>query len=246
MLSGVLLNAALFAVIRYKILVDTSLHGSAWTDMLMLTFGVITCAVAAAFIIAQTDYKRLLAYSSIENMAVIVFTAGLGAWGAVALVIHTIAHALAKSMLFFTSGDILIRFKSTKFDRVFGVMSILPYTGTLFLVGMLALLAVPPSPLFFSEYIMVSAGITTHPILISLMIVSLAIAFAGFIRLFMPFLLGKAAHGEGDGVAVHAGEVWSLSHTAALLHIALLSVIGILLWDGALFGMIVHIASFTR
>lgn len=219
MLSGILLNTALFAILRFRVLVDGTLGGSAWTGELLLVFGVLSCAIPAAFILLQTDYKRLLAYSSIEHMGIIVFSAGLGAVGAFASVIHMVGHALAKSGLFFAAGNILLRFKSTKFERVGEVMRVLPYTGALFLTLLLALLAVPPSPLFGSELLLVSQGIVEHPYLTTILLFALAVVFAGFVRLGMSMLFAPSNVNRDDVVR---GETWNFAHTAVLLHVVAL------------------------
>ncbi len=221
LLSGVLLNAALFTVLRYKALTDAALGGGAYTDGLLLAFGVLTLVVAAAFILTQTDYKRLLAYSSAEHMGFVALSLGLGPVGAVAAVIELIGHALAKSMLFFGAGNILVRFRSTKFSRVAGVHRVLPYTGGLFFAGILMLLAVPPSPLFMSEYLAIAAGIRAHPLAIMAALGAFVVILSGFIRLVTPFLFAPVPEG-GAAHPVARGESWNLSHTAMLLHLVLL------------------------
>ncbi|TSD05606.1 MAG: hydrogenase-4 component F [Parcubacteria group bacterium Greene0714_7] len=220
MLSGILLNAALFGILRFRVLVDGSLASSEWTSELFLVFGVLSCIIPAAFILIQADYKRLLAYSSIEHMGLIVFSAGLGTVGAVASVIHIVGHALLKSALFFSAGNILLRFKSTKFDRIGQVMRTLPYTGALFLTLILMLLAIPPSPLFGSELLLISQSVVLHPIFATIVLLALAIIFAGFIRLIIPFLFSPALVPPKSEVEV--GEKWGWSHTAIAFHLILL------------------------
>jgi len=222
MLSGVLLSVALYAILRFKGLVDLSLGGSTWTNGFFLVFGAISFMLPAAFILSQRNYKRLLAYSSIEHMGFIVFCIGLGVPGMIAAVAHLIGHALAKSMLFFGTGNILLRWKSTKFSRLGPVITSLPYTGTLFMLGLLALLAVPPSPIFFSEVSAFTVAIGTHPWLSAAMLFAGTVIFAGMIRHFVPMIYGK----RPDPVDAPV-ETWNLSHTAMSLHLVLLFVLGI-------------------
>ena len=106
-------------------------------------------AVPAAFVLVQRDYKRLLAYSSIEHMGLITLSAGLGAVGSIAATIHIAGHALVKSALFFAAGNILLKYRSTKFENVTGVARVLPYTGALFLLSFFAVVLGPPFPFFF-------------------------------------------------------------------------------------------------
>ncbi len=238
-LSGVLLNAALFAILRYKALVDGSLGDSSWTDSLLIFFGVLSFAVSAVFILVQENYKRLLAYSSIEHMGFMTFAFGLGPVGYAAGIVHIVGHALTKSLLFFAAGNVLLRFKHTVIERIGNVINVLPYSGPFLLIGILALLAVPPSPLFLSEYEAIAAAVTVHPIATFIVLVSGAVAVAGFIRLFLPMLL--EVRGEAAPVV---GERWNLSHTAMALHVVLIIVIGVALMAPAGRTFITSVATY--
>lgn len=219
MLSGVLLNTALFVILRYKSLADASLGNGEWTNNFLLAFGALSFAVSAAFILIQKNYKRLLAYSSIEHMGFTTFAFGLGPVGSVLGIIHLVGHALAKSMLFFASGNILLRFKTTDISRVGNVMKVLPYTGAFFLIGILMLLAVPPSPLFVSEYGVVASAILAHPWYVALILIAGTVVVAGFTRLLIPLLFA------GDSEA-EKGERLNLSHFAMAFHVVLLVLLG--------------------
>jgi hydrogenase-4 component F len=237
MLSGVLLNIALFSILRYKSLVDLSLGGSDWTNRLFLIFGALSFIVPAAFILVQRNYKRLLAYSSIEHMGFIVFCIGLGAPGMLAALVHLIAHSLIKSMLFFGTGNILLRWKSTKFAHVGPVMKSLPITGSIFLVGLLALLATPPSPIFFSELSAFSAGIGSHPLLVIGMLLAGTVIFAGMLRNLIPMLFSQ----KEDTVKAPV-ETWNISHAAMVLHLVAVVVFGVLLMSPSTWSFLTNIA----
>lgn len=221
MLSGVLLNIALFAILRYKGLVDAALGGPAWTNQLFILFGALSFMLPAAFILVQRNYKRLLAYSSIEHMGFAVFCFGFGAPGAVAGLIHLIGHSLIKSMLFFGTGNILLRWKSTKVENIGPVLTSLPYTGAMFLVGMLALLAAPPSPIFLSEYLGFAAATASHPFLVVGMLLAATVVAAGFFRNLAPMLLSRKV----DDVKTPM-ERWNISHTAMALHLVVIVLLG--------------------
>jgi hydrogenase-4 component F len=226
MLSGVLLNAALLPILRFKGIVDgTAAPG--WTDHLMIAFGIMSLIVPAAFVLIQRDYKRLLAYSSIEHMGLITFASGLGPVGAVASIVHIAGHALSKSALFFGAGNILAAYRSTKFENVYGVAKTLPYTGALFLIALLGLLAVPPSPMFLSEYLLVAAAIQTHPYALAAIGIALAVIFAGFIWLLGPMLFSKKVSAQ---VEEGEGESWNFSHTGITLNLLALVALGICVW----------------
>lgn len=237
LLSGILLPVALVAILRFKQIVDASLGGPAWTGSLLIIFGTMSVLISAAFILVQYDYKRLLAYSSIEHMGIIAISFGVGGIAAVAGVIHLVAHALIKSSLFFGAAPIVERFKSTKFANVSGVATALPYTGALLLVGLFALLAAPPSPLFLSEYILVSVLVGTHPILAALVIMALTIIAAGFIRQLMPFLFAS----KDTAPVVVTEKSLSVAHGGIILQYLFVAGIGVALWTPQGFAMVGHI-----
>src|SRR3989344_4630762 len=240
LLSSVLLPVAFLAILRFKSIVDLSLGDPTWTGTLLVVFGLISICIPAFFILVQQDYKRLLAYSSIEHMGLIALAFGLGGVAAVAGMIHLAGHALVKSALFFGAGAILLRFKSTKFARVHAVGNVLPYTAVFFLIGLLALLAVPPSPLFLSEYLLVAVGLRSHPVIMALVLIALTITAAGFIRLCMPFLFAREG-GRAEAVPPKEGEL--IANVAApLVHYAMIAALGVLLWTSYGFDVAGQIA----
>src|SRR3989344_2423879 len=239
LLSGILLPVALTAVLRFKLIVDASLGGSDWTGWLLIIFGVISVLIAAAFILVQHDYKRLLAYSSIEHMGIISILFGISGLAAVAGVIHLVGHALIKSGLFYGAASIVERFKTTKFENVAGIARALPHTALLFLIGMLALLAAPPSPLFLSEYVLVAQTVVMHPLVLAFALFALTVIAAGFIRQLIPFLYSRHAPHEH---ALAPRESWTVAHGGIALHYLLVAALGIALWTPQGFAAAQHIA----
>ncbi|MDO8648854.1 MAG: proton-conducting transporter membrane subunit [Candidatus Peregrinibacteria bacterium] len=215
LLSGILLNVALYTVLRFTFITDTALGSSSWTSGFFLTFGLFSITLSAFIIFSQENYKRLLAYSSIEHMGLLAFAIGLGPVGAVAAVMHMIGHAFAKSLLFFGAGDILLHWKSTKIANVRGIMHSTPVTGMLFLGGLLAILAVPPSPLFVSELLLVASGMSVHPVLTLLLLVLLTIVFVGFLRAAFRMLFSKP---ETPSVA-RQGLRWNRTQAIMLMEL---------------------------
>lgn len=200
MLSGVLLPVALYAVVRAKSLTDAVLGSGAWTGNFFIFFGALSVIVAACFMIKQPNFKRLLAYSSIEHMGIAVFALGLGNTGLTIACVHVFGHALAKSGLFFNAGSIMNAYGSTKFKNVSAVAKFLPITGTLFVFGILMLLAVPPSPLFFSEVAVISAAVGSHPFATAVVSLALVMVGASFFASFMPMLFER----REDALPPHA------------------------------------------
>lgn len=197
-LSGILLNCAMLVVLRYYILTNKAV-GPEFAQNLLLIFGIISVAIAALFIIAQRDIKRLLAYSSIENMGLIAVGFGIGGpLGVFAGLLHTINHSLAKTLLFCASGNILVKYHSRDMQDIKGLWKTMPITAVLFAGGALALSGVPPFNLFISELALVTAGITTgHIGLMIFCLILLTIVLAALAKMVLNTVLGdKPEHIE--------------------------------------------------
>ena len=236
MLSGILLNVALFTVLRFKLITDTALGSSAWTGGFFLTFGLLSIALPAFILLTQENYKRLLAYSSIEHMGILSFAVGLGPAGAVAAVMHMVGHTLAKSLLFFGAGDILLRWKSTKIANIRGVMRAAPVTGILFLLGLLMLLAVPPSPLFVSELMVVAVGMSQRPALTLLFLLLLVIVCIGMMRAVFRMLFSH------DPAPVKRARGWNLTRAIMLIELLFLIAVGVFFMTNEGFRLAASIA----
>src|SRR6266571_3344059 len=138
-MSGVLLAVALYTIIRWKIVVDVAL-GPAFTNRLLITLGVLSLALAAFSLVIQHNYKRMLAYSSIEHTGLMCIGLALGPLGVFAMLLHLISHTAAKSMMFILAGEVLHRYNTTELERVSGLLKTMPRTGALFAGGMLAII----------------------------------------------------------------------------------------------------------
>jgi len=229
MLSGILLNVAFFTLLRFKNIVDQTLGSSDWTNQFFLLFGVLTIVLPAIILLIQRNYKRMLAYSTVEHMGIMAFLVGLGPVGMIAFTVHMIGHALSKSTLFFGAGELLQRFESTKFHLVHDVMRRAPRTGFLFLVAALFLIAVPPTGLFLSEFVLVGLGMTTNPILTILAVLGITLAGLGLLKHLFEMLFGPVVPEEKQDTPV---ETWNLTHTVMSLQL----VIGLVFGIWVLFG----------
>lgn len=190
LLSGVLLNVAFFAILRFKSVVDIAV-GQAFSRELLIIFGIISIAVAAFIIFVQKNYKRLLAYSSIEHMGILALGFGFGGIGIFGAVLHMIYHSLAKSILFLSSGNIFLKYSSTKIANVKGVLKTLPVSGVIFFAGFLAITGTPPFGLFLSKIYILSAGFSAHPIVSILALLLFGLVFAGFLKHVMAMVFGE-------------------------------------------------------
>ncbi|MBI2551110.1 hypothetical protein HYV73_02075 [Candidatus Uhrbacteria bacterium] len=228
-LSGTLLNCAFVTILRFKDLVDFSLNQTWWTERFFLVFGLLSVALPAFIFLGLRNYKRLLAYSSVEHMGLMAICVGLGPIGVVPMLMHMAGHTLAKSGLFFGAGEWLLRYKTTKIDLLPRLMRTDTRTAGLFLALMLALLAVPLSPLFASEYFLVAIGINLNKPITFIFMLLLVLAFVGMMRatfamLFDPTMLGTESH-EPSREAAHP-EGWRITHGVMAVHVVLLVALG--------------------
>jgi hydrogenase-4 component F len=199
MMSGVLLAVALYAVVRWKAIVDVAV-GSAFTDSLLIVVGMVTLAVGSFSLLAQTHFKRLLAFSSIEHMGVACFGLALGPLGMFAAFLHLIGHALAKSASFLLSGRVLERFGSGTIASTRGLLATAPQTAVLFAAAIFALGGLPPFGLFLSEILIVKAGWAAgHPLLTGAVLLLLLVAFGSLLVQAHRMLFGEAAPGIVQG-----------------------------------------------
>jgi hydrogenase-4 component F len=156
LLSGTLLNSALLGLIRVQeILIHA--HLESFSNFLFLLTGFLSIMVSAVFMLRLKNYKRMLAYSSIENMGIIFIGISLGKFGVFAVMLHILAHSLSKASLFLTSGNILHLYKSKKIDDVNGLLKKDPRTGWLWIASTLAIIGMPPFPVFLSKFLIVKA-----------------------------------------------------------------------------------------
>jgi len=151
LMSGVLLSVAGYALLRYRVIAAVALDPG-FIRTLLLVVGIGSVAFAASMMIAQRDYKRLLAYSSMEHMGLVAIGMAVGTPLAIAaLLLHVLGHGLAKAVLFCASGQVLEITGTTRMDGVRGLLTRRPVLAGLFALGFAALLGLPPFSLFGSE-----------------------------------------------------------------------------------------------
>lgn len=189
LLSGALLNCAFLALMRVRAVLCVA-GLSDFSGALLIGFGLLSMALATAFIIGQADYKRMLAYSSVEHMGILAFAMGLGA--APAAMLHAVNHSLAKGMLFLVSGNLLAAGRTKAVSETRGLLRALPVSGTLWCAGFLAVTGSPPFGPFISElWILKGAASCARWALAAGYAAALAAVFVG-----MSAVALKMAHGE--------------------------------------------------
>ena len=157
MFSGVLLNTALYCVLRYVPLVRHAL-GSAFADRLLVFFGIFSMLVAAGFVVFQRDAKRLLAYSSVEHLGIITLGFGLGPLGSFAALFHMLNHSLSKSLAFFAAGRLGQRYGTHDMGALSGALRADRIWGLGLLGSILTLIGAAPFAIFMSEYQLLRAA----------------------------------------------------------------------------------------
>lgn len=218
LLSSVLMNVAFFAILRFKGVTDASL-GSNFSSELMIFFGTLSLTFAALIIFVQTNYKRLLAYSSIEHAGLLALGFGFGGVGVFASLLHMLYHALGKALIFFAAGNIFLKYSSTKMRHVTGMIKTLPLSSVVLFVAFIALLGLPPFGLFMTEFLLLSAGMEQYPYLVGVALLSLAVVFFGFLKHLLSMLFGEVPQG------VECGESNGLTQVPLLLVLALFLVL---------------------
>jgi hydrogenase-4 component F len=208
LLSGVLLNCAMYAILRFYALATPSI-GRRYPDGLLLGFGLLSLLVATLFILRQRDYKRLLAYSSVEHIGLVALGVAFGgALGLTGALLQLINHAVTKSLMFFASGHVLLRYGTKEIDRVAGIVRVLPVSGTVLVLGGLALAGAPPFGIFASELTIFGAGFRNgHALAATVALALVALVFVGLFGSLNRMVFGVAPEGTPAGEPSASGLV---------------------------------------
>ena len=229
MLSGVLLNSALYPIIRTVAIVNKNMDSSLFTGRLLIGFGLLSIAVAGIFIITQRDYKRLLAYSSIEHIGIITLAFGIftpvSVFGAL---FHMINHSLTKSMLFLTSGNILQKYGTREIGRIRSLIKVLPISGPVFLLGLFAIGGTPPFSIFTSEFSILIAIFDKNGFAIGITLIGLlTLVFVGIMMTLFKMFYGKNIMKE-----VKEGETNKYGAFVIVIMLVIISITGLYLPQG--------------
>jgi hydrogenase-4 component F len=191
-LSGLLLNVALYAVLRCKVLTDGAL-GTALAGQLMIGFGLASVVGAAFLLSRQRDVKRMFAYSSIEHMGLMTFAFGLGSPVACyAGLLHMTVHSLVKSSIFFVVGHAAQATGTQIMGDIRGLLRSNPAVGWGLMLGALAIVGMPPFGVFAAEFLLLTTTMHELPWAAPLLLLALAIAFAAIFSRVQPMVFGEA------------------------------------------------------
>lgn len=190
-LSGLLLNVALYAVTRSKVLVDGALANH-FAGNLMMGFGLLSVVVAAFFLSRQKDIKRMFAYSSIEHMGLTTFAFGMGGPVATfAALLHMTVHSLTKSAIFFAVGHAVQKSGTQAMEKIRGLIRTNPTIGWGLALGSLAILGMPPFGVFTSEFLILTTAMHEHTWAVPFLLASLGVAFAAIFGKVQPMVFGE-------------------------------------------------------
>ena len=215
-LSGLLLNVAVYALLRFKVLTDGAL-GYPLAGRLMMGFGLASVLVAALFLSRQRDVKRMFAYSSIEHMGLITFAFGMG--GAIATyagLLHVTVHSLIKSAIFFTVGHATQKAGTQIMDQIQGLARVNPTVGWGLMLGSLAILGLPPFGVFASEFLILTTAMREQPWATPILLSALGVAFAAIFSRVQSMVFGGS-------------KLQPLAHPPALLPVFVHITIGLML-----------------
>jgi hydrogenase-4 component F len=222
-MSSALFAVAMYVIVRWKVVADAALNDS-YTDHLLIALGLLSLGVAAFSVVLATNYKRMLAYSSIEHTGLICLGLALGPLGVFAALLHLVNHTAAKSLMFYLVSHIEHKYNSPFIADTGGLLKALPWTGALFAAGLMALIGLPPGGIFISEFALFRAGFALgHPWLMGVTLALLTVVFVSFINHLNKMLYGAPP----EGVAVGETGGWRLG--PLFISIAVLVVLGVTL-----------------
>jgi hydrogenase-4 component F len=193
MLSAALLNVGMYAIIRFLAIAQARL-GDTYPRAVLLSFGFASIVIGALFMVRRGNFKRLFAYSSVEQMGIITVALGFGGTlGLYGALLQMLNHALAKAVLFLSSGDVALRYRTKQAGQVSGLLAAVPVTGAALLLASFAVLGSPPFGLFLSELTIVRAGFAHgSPVFPLLLLALLGLAFVPFARTTAGMVTGTA------------------------------------------------------
>jgi len=199
LLSAVLLNCAMYGVLRVHILASEAVPG--FSSSLLLFFGLLSLAIATAFILTSRDLKRFLAFSSVEHMGIIALGFGIGGPLAVfGAVFHVIAHSLTKTLMFFGAGNIIQKYRTREMKDIKGLGRTMPATASLVVLGGAAIAGSPPFAIFIGELFIISGALVQGDYLVAGIFIALIVMiFAGMTYRVFGMVSGRPQEGVPDG-----------------------------------------------
>src|SRR5262249_49645401 len=196
LLAGGVTSCAFLAILRVYQICSAG-TGAGFVREIMVFMGLLSMAVAAVFMVRQRDFKRMLAYSSVEHMGILVLGIGIGGPAIYGAMLHLINNGLTKGVLFLSAGNIHRAFGSKLTDDVSGALQRVPISGALFLTGFLAITGSPPFGPFVSEFTILNAAMNSGQFLAAgLFLLLLCVVFIGMGATVLAVVQGSPAKGR--------------------------------------------------
>lgn len=224
LMAGALTSCAFLGLARVTAICFAAGQGP-FVRPVLIGLGLTSLLIAAAFIVGQGDVRRLLAYSSVEHMGLLVLGVGLGGAGAYGAVLHTLNNGLAKGLMFLAAGNIVLATGTSAAGEIRGLLRTLPVTGALLVIGLFAVTGSPPFGLFISEFIILRAAFSEHhPWVAATTILLLVVIFVGIAGMILELTYGTpATQSQGAARREAPAERSSLVVAPALLALAVLA-----------------------
>ena len=228
LLSGVLIKCGIYGIIRFAIITNLSV-GNSFTNKLILVFGLLSIGVSVPFILVQRHIKRLLAYHSLEHIGIIAcgigFANPLSIFGAL---FHMINHAMVKSLMFFTSGNLALKFHTKDMEHIKGALQIMPISGVILLIGGLALAGSPPFSIFLSEFYILCGGIEgNHWVGSILFLLFLLIVFGGLSHHLLQMAIGPVDNNTERNLTLTRSEINKSSIASLVVPLVFVCMLGV-------------------
>ncbi len=223
LMAGSLRMTALLGVMRiFQIVTPSSVHGFART--ILISGGLFSLFVAFVFMFKVKNYKRLLAYSSVEHLGIITLAVGIGGLAFVGAMYHIVYNSLCKVVLFFIAGNVHREFKTREIAGVSSVINLMPWTGWLFLLAFFAISAIPPFGIFFSE-LMIFEGMlfSGKPWVLVVTMFFMLFIFINMGRALLQMLYRKSEH----EVTLKEAERFDITHFASIVLLIAVIVIAV-------------------
>jgi len=221
LLAGGVTTVAFTAILRVRSVVAAAGEG-AIADRTLLAIGLFSMLVAAVFLLGTRNFKRMLAYSSVEHMGILAIGASLGPAGVFAALFHVWSNGLTKGALFLSAGNIRRAAGSAEIDDVRGMSVLTPRSSMIFVAGLFAVTASPPFGPFFSELLVLRAALSAqHYVAVAIFLASLLFAFFGLSRVVFAVVDGRPRAGSVAGSLKFVESAGSLAAPAVLLGLSL-------------------------
>jgi hydrogenase-4 component F len=227
LLSAALLNSAFLVIVRVFKIMDLA-GCTNYARLMLLLMGFISLFVTSVFVYRIKNYKRMLAYSSIENMGILAIGTALGGGALYAVVLHLIGHSLAKASFFLTSGNVLELFGTKRIKSISGLVKADRKTGWLWVASFLAICAFPTSILFISEFLMIKEMILQHHfVLCVLFVVLLTVILYGIGKVVIKMAFGKVSDDKAKVIEENRNKVSVLMYIPQVVMLIIVFILGI-------------------